>query len=170
VAIDGDGNASNMNVETLRRLKLLFDQAEVPEEIPRHIALTGAQLYSMLGQTEATSSDFASVKALVQGQMDAFMGFQFHRLELVNSQASALSANFDTGAVGSGSDDVNGFRKVIAWAQDGMVLGVGKDLTARIAERTDKCFSVQTYGAMSVGAVRMEEVKVAVAFCDETIS
>jgi hypothetical protein len=34
------------------------------------------------------------------------------------------------------------------------------DITARIGERADKCFSVQTYGMMSVGAVRMEEVKV----------
>lgn len=168
VAIDGAGASANMNVETLRHIKLLFDAADIPEEIPRHIALTGRQLYSMLGQTEVTSADYNSVKALVNGQLDTFMGFNFHRLERLNNQASALTVNLDTGAVGSGSGDANGYRKVIAWAQDGLIGAVGQDIVGKISERADKCYSVQTYGSMSFGAVRMEEVKVVIAFCNES--
>jgi hypothetical protein len=96
------------------------------------------------------------------------MGFKFHNSERLGKQASSLAVNFTTGVVGSGAGDCNGMRKVLAWAQDGIIGGVGKDITARISERPDKCFSVQTYGLMSFGSVRMEEVKVVVAFCDET--
>jgi hypothetical protein len=165
-ATDGTSNV-NLNVRTLRAIKKIFDANDIPEEIPRHIALTSSQLYSLLGQTEVTSADYNAVKALVNGQVDTFLGFKFHRLERVNLQSGAVTVSATTGAVGSGSGDANGYRKVIAWAQDGLVLGIGKDITGRIAERSDKCFSVQTYGAMSLGSVRMEEKKVVVAFCNE---
>jgi hypothetical protein len=36
-----------------------------------------SQLDALLGETEVTSSDFASVKALVQGEINTFMGFRF---------------------------------------------------------------------------------------------
>lgn len=168
VAHSDTGTSANMNIETLRHISLVMNAAEIPEEIPRHIAMTSSQLYAMLGHTETTSSDYNTIKALVNGQIDTFMGFKFHRLERLANQASALSCNFATGVVGSGAGDVNGMRKVIAWAQDGLILGVGEDIKGRISERDDKCYSVQTYGQMSVGSVRMEEVKVVVAFCDET--
>jgi hypothetical protein len=47
----------------------------------RHIAHTAADLESLLGETEVTSSDFNVVKALVQGDLNTFMGFEFHLIE-----------------------------------------------------------------------------------------
>lgn len=167
IANDGNGNATDMNVQTLRRLKQIFDSNEVPEEIPRHIACTSNQLYSLLGQTEVTSADYNTVKALSSGQIDSYLGFKFHRLERLLLQSGSKLGSYSLGSFASGADDVNGFRKVIAWAQDGMILGIGQDIVAKIAERPDKCFSVQTYGSMSTSAVRMEEVKVAIAYCKE---
>lgn len=167
VATNGT-TATNMSVRTLRHIKQLFDAAEIPQEIPRHIAMTASQFNALLGQTEVTSSDYNSVKALVNGQIDTFLGFKFHQIERLGLQSSTLAADLATGAVGSGGGDVNGYRKVLAWAQDGMIMGIGQDIKGRISERDDKCYSVQTYGSMSTGAVRMEEVKVIVAFCDET--
>ncbi len=35
-----------------------------------------SQLDALLGETETTSSDFASVKALVRGEINQFMGFE----------------------------------------------------------------------------------------------
>lgn len=168
IAIDGAGDSSNMNVETLRHIQLKFNAADIPEEIERHIAITSSQLYYMLGQLEVTSADYNNVKALVDGKVDTYMGFKFHRLERLLTQTSTKNGSFDLGDFSTGSDDTNGFRKCIAWAKDGLILGVGKDVTGRISERADKCYSVQTYGAMSVGSVRMEEEKVVIAYCDET--
>ncbi len=168
VAIDGAGNSANMNVDTLLLIKQLMDAAEIPQEIQRHVAMTASQFTSLLKQTQVTSSDYNTVKALVNGQVDTYLGFKFHQIERLNVQSVTLNGDFDTGLMTSGSDNVDGFRKCIAWAQDGMILGVGQDIKGRISERNDKCFSVQTYGEMSAGAVRMEEAKVIVAFCDES--
>jgi len=51
------------------------------DESERHIAFTAADRDSLLGETEVTSSDFNVVKALVQGDIDSFMGFKFHLIE-----------------------------------------------------------------------------------------
>ncbi len=168
VAIDGSSASANMNVQCLRKIKKIFMANEVPEEIPLYIAMTSSQFDSLLSQTEVTSADYNTVKALVNGTVNSFMGFTFVHSERLALQVGSLAANLDTTVVGSGSGDVNGYRKVIAWAKDGIVHGLGADIKGRISERDDKCYSVQTYGSMSTGAVRMEEEKVVIAFCDET--
>lgn len=168
VCNDGAGSSANLNVEALRHIKQLMDAAEIPAEIPRYIAVTANQLYSLLAHTEVTSADYNTVRALVNGQLDTFMGFKFLHSERLALQSASLIATFSAGTVGAGGDNVNGFRKVIAWAQDGLILGIGSDVKGRISERTDKCFSNQVYGSMSIGAVRMEEEKVVIAFCDES--
>ena len=69
----------------------------------------------MLGTTEVTSSDFNTVKALAQGDINTFLGFNF-----IVSNRLAIASNK---------------RKCIAFVSDGLALLVGKDSTARIDER-----------------------------------
>jgi hypothetical protein len=45
-----------------------------------------ASFTALLGQTEVTNQNYAAVKALVQGEIDTFMGFKFHRLERLLTQ------------------------------------------------------------------------------------
>jgi hypothetical protein len=40
-------------------------------------------------------------------------------------------------------------------------------MVGKISERDDKSYSTQAYAMMSVGAVRMEEVQVVSALCNE---
>jgi len=96
---------SNLNVLTLRATKKLLDAADVDESIPRYMAITSSQLSSLLGETAVSSADYNSVKALVQGEVDTFMGFKFIRTErLVTVAASeSLTGSGTTGAVGSGT-------------------------------------------------------------------
>lgn len=163
-----DGTAfTDLNVLTLRNIKKKFDANDVDESIPRYIAVTSNQIYSMLGQTQVTSADYNAVKALVDGNVDTFMGFKFIRLERLLTQTSALSASATTGAVGSGSSIANS-RRCIAWAGDGLLLSIGEDMVGRISERDDKSYAVQPYARMSIGAVRMEENKVVIAHCTES--
>ena len=56
---------------------------------------------------------------------------------------------------------------VIAWAEDGLLLSIGKDITAKIDERADKGYATQVYYCMSIGATRMEEEKVVEIKCRE---
>tara|TARA_R100001369_G_scaffold5005_2_gene14401 strand:- start:10478 stop:11311 length:834 start_codon:yes stop_codon:yes gene_type:complete len=74
VATSIGGNASNMNIEKLRATAKAMNQNNVPSE-GRHLLMHASQLDALLGETEITSQDFASVKALVQGEINTFMGF-----------------------------------------------------------------------------------------------
>ena len=156
---------TNLNVRTLRAVKRMFDDQDV-EDQDRVIVCAPSQIESLLGQTEVTNSDYNTVKALVQGEVDTFMGFKFIKMTRLEAQVSALSASPTTGVVGSGSS-VIGFRQAYAYVKQGALLAVGQAVKARISERDDKSYSTQAYAEMSIGATRMEEVKVVQILCSE---
>ena len=156
-----------LNVQALRRASKKFDQANVNKSLMKHIAYNAQQKESLLSETEVTSADFNTVRALVQGDIDTFMGFKFHHTEQTNVQAGALNFTYATGAVASGSGDADTYDKVVAWVQDGILLGMGMEVKGRISERSDKSYATQVYAAMSMGGVRMEEEKVVVILCKE---
>src|SRR5690606_34422646 len=109
-----------------------------------------------------------TVKALVQGQLDTFMGFKFIRTERLITQPNAFSFDTSTGLYSSGGSSITDGKSMIAWAGDGLLLSVGMNPIARIQERPDKKFSWQIYNQMSIGAVRMEEEKVVEIICDQS--
>jgi N4-gp56 family major capsid protein len=76
VATSVGGAASNMNIEKLRAAAKALNEKNVPAS-DRYMLMHASQLDALLGETEVTSSDFASVKALVQGEINTFMGFRF---------------------------------------------------------------------------------------------
>lgn len=172
VATDGVTAAGvNLNVLTLRLVKKKFwsNEAVMPgQEI--HFAVTGSQLYSLLGQTQVTSSDYNSIKALVQGEVDTFMGFKFHRLERLLATTATTAFNVTDGSTVGGalaSTLPIGGRRCFAWVKEGLLLGMGKDIEGKIDPRVDKSYSVQVYAKMSCGATRMEEEKVVEVLCNE---
>lgn len=160
-------NFTNLNVKTLRALKRKFDDADVDPSLKRYIACAPSQIEAMLGQTEVTSADYATVKALVQGEVNSFMGFEFVPMTRLKTQVSALNGNPATGAINTGATSVAGFRKAYAYVSDGALLAVGAEANGRISERDDKSYATQVYASMSIGATRMEEVKVIEVLCKE---
>lgn len=160
------GTPTNLNVDTLRKAKQLFDAADIDESIPRFMAITSSQLYSLLGQTEVTSADYNVVKALANGQVDSFMGFKFIRLERVLNGTN-IQYDAGTGEIGAGAGNLATGRLCFAWAQDGLVLSVGNDMEAKIDPRPDKNYAMQVFARMSIGATRLEEEKVVQIVCKE---
>jgi len=73
------GTTTNMNIAKLREAAKILNAKNVPAD-GRHIIIHANSLAAMLEQTSVTSSDFNTVKALVQGEISTFMGFQFHVL------------------------------------------------------------------------------------------
>jgi hypothetical protein len=132
--------AMAMGRAKLRTAKEKFDLASVDPSIARFIVVSPRQITDLLGTTEVTSSDFNTVKALANGEINSFLGFNF----IVSNRLSIASSK----------------RSCIAFAQDGITLAVGKDVSARIDERADKSYATQVYYCMSIGATRMEEEKV----------
>ncbi|MEK9918076.1 MAG: phage capsid protein [Pelagibacteraceae bacterium] len=139
---------TDLTVAKLRSAKKILDLSDVDPSIPRYIACGPDQIENLLSDTSVTSSDFNTVKALVQGEISAFMGFNF----IVTNRLSK------TGNI----------RSCFAWAEDGLALAVGRDVMARIDERNDKGYATQVYYCMSIGSTRMEEEKVVQIDCDES--
>ncbi len=136
-----------LNVAKLIAAKKVLDANDVDEMIPRFIAWNARQAASLLADSRATSGDYNTIRALVRGEIDTFLGFKFLRTERIG--------------VDSNSDD-----KVLFWAQDGICLGLGSDVQTRISERADKNYATQVFASMSIGATRMEEKKVGYIECD----
>jgi len=168
IAAVASGALSNMNIETLRFAKYKFDAADIDPDLPRFLAVTPSQIRALLAQTEVTSSDYASVKALVMGQIDTFMGFKFIQTNLLENESDpSVKFNLTTGAYDGGGTASTG-RKCIAWVPDGVIVATGIDLKTRVDERADKNYSTQVYGEMSIGAARLEDVKVLYIGCKES--
>ena len=142
--------SDGLTVAKLIAAKKFFDLNDVDPSIPRFIVAGATQMSDLLGTTQITSSDFNTVKALVQGDVDTFMGFKF----ILSNRLSLDATNTDD-------------RKIFAFTQDAIKLGVGKDITAKIDVRPDKSYATQVYTCMSIGATRMEENKVFQIPCNE---
>jgi hypothetical protein len=159
----------NLNVRTLRAVKQKFDGNDVSEDISKAFAITSFQLQSLLAQTEVTNSDFASVKALVMGEVNSFMGFNFVRTERLPRSGSNVTYNVASGVVGSGTGTITAAnsRRCIAWAMDGLLLATAQDINGKIDVLPTKHYSTQVYASLHLGATRMEEEKVVEVICSE---
>lgn len=142
--------SDGLTITKLLEAKRLLDAADVDPSIQRYLVCGPKQISDLLATSQVTSSDFNTVKALAQGQVDSFLGFQF----IVTNRLKLDATNTDD-------------RLAYAFTADAIKLAVGQDVLARIDERADKSYSTQVYYAMSIGATRMEEEKVVEIACDE---
>ena len=142
--------SDGLTITKLLEAKRLLDAADVDPSLQRYLVCGPKQIGDLLGTTQVTSSDFNTVKALAQGQVDSFLGFQF----IVTNRLKLDATNTDD-------------RLAYAFTSDAIKLAIGQDVLARIDERADKSYSTQVYYAMSIGATRMEEEKVVEIACDE---
>ena len=140
--------SSGLTIAKLVSAKEILDSGNVDPSIARHIVCSPKQISDLLNNTTVTSSDYNTVKALAMGEINTFVGFNFHVSNRLNTDGS-------------------GDRQVIAFASDGIKLAVGKEPAARIDERADKSYATQVYYCQSIGATRMEESKVVEIACSE---
>ena len=162
------GELGKISLDTLRKIKLKFDANESYEQI--NLACTAEDIANLLKDNEVISSDYAAVKALVNGEVNTFMGINFIRTELVPQTTSLvayrhnptdLDDNVETAAVGGTTDDAPiGSRRCMAWVSSGILLATASDLSARVDELPMKHYSKQVYASMNMGGCRMEEKKV----------
>ena len=135
-----ESGTDGLTIAKLRSAKEKFDSSSVDPSIPRYLVVGPKQISDLLGTTQVTSSDFNTVKALANGEINSFLGFNF----VVSNRLSIASSK----------------RLCLAYAMDGIKLALGQDIMTRIDERSDKGYATQVYVCMTMGATRMEEEKV----------
>lgn len=158
VAFDGTTTSGvGLNVKTLRAIKKKFAQNEVEGEIV--LVVTAEEIDSLLSLTEVTSADYNTIKALVAGTVDAFMGIRFVRTELVERPAANVTYTVTNGAYGAGTGTVTASkgRRCVAFVKQGVIMVKAEDMTSKISERNDKGDVIQLYSKMSLDATRLEE-------------
>lgn len=149
VATSVGGAASNMNIEKLRAAAKALNDNNVPSE-GRYLLMHSSQLDALLGETETTSSDFATVKALVRGEIGAFMGFNIITM-----------GDRDEGGVPKPST-----RSCFAWHQDSV--GYAESMSQKsevnyIPEKTSFLVS----SMFSAGAVAIDDEGIVKISCTE---
>lgn len=130
--------STGLTVEKLMAAKEMLDEAEVDQEAERYLVCAAHQIDTdLLGETEVTSADYNTIKALVKGEVDTFMGFKFIRTQLLTRTSSVRYCYaFSKGAVG---------------------FGMLTDIQSRIDQRADKNYAWQVWNKMDCGATRIEE-------------
>lgn len=167
VCVDEDGvsGATGMTAYCLTKVMEKFNLEEIDEDETKYYGVSPIQIRQMLNQDKITNADYAVVKALSEGTVNNFAGFRFIMSNRIPVTEATTEYDAATGEVvaGGGSTLAIGARRTFAWVESGMISATGAggfDLFTRISERDDKRYSVQIYACHSVGAMRMEDVKV----------
>ncbi len=150
VATSVGGNNTNLNVAKLRQASRMLNDKGVPG-MDRHIAVSAQALETMLGETEVGSADYNNVKALVQGDLDTFVGFKFHIIETRD----------EGGLPKSGSVRTN-----LAWHKSAVGLAIGIDIKTEVNYVPVKT-SWLANGLMKSGAVSRDGDGIVKLSCTE---
>jgi len=134
--------ATSMTLARVIAVKQQLDNQDVEME-DRYFVVTPAALDNLLNQTQATSSDYNSVKALIRGEIDTWMGFKW----IMSTRLAAVSASTLIG---------------IAYQKYGLCLAMASQPLVRTDERADLSYSWQLYYELNIGAVRLEEDRVVI--------
>lgn len=144
--------ATGFTLAKLRALRKLMKKRNLDLRSIKPLILTnGEAIDDLLGETSppaVTSSDYAAIKALVDGEVNYFMGFNFLPFEDYNAKGIPFKVGSTT------------VRSSPAWIPDGMHYGTWQDLVITISNRPDKNNIKQIHGTFTAGSTRIEEDKV----------
>lgn len=152
VSNDIGGSDTNMNVAKLREAAKTLNANNVPMD-NRHIIIHANSLASLLSETAVTSSDFNTVKALVQGEINTFLGFTFH----------VLGDRTEGGLIKDGSND----RTCFAFHKDALGLAEGIAPKTEINYVPEKT-SFLIASMFSAGAVAIDDEGIVKIVCRES--
>lgn len=140
--------AAGFTLAKLLEAKEIIDGSDVDEEEPRYALLTSKQVTTLLNTTEIKSADYNTVKALAEGRINTFLGFDFIRTERLTVDGSAD-------------------RLCLLYTQSALGIAFGQEIGTDIGPRRDKRNSIQVYVDMSMDATRIEDEKLVQMACVE---
>lgn len=143
------GSNSGLTLGKIIKARSLLGAAEALDngEMPV-LVVTQRQIDDMLNNvTEVKSSDYVNVKALVNGEIDTFMGFKWIRTELLTTIASNV-------------------RGCYAYVPSGIVMADG-GMKSYMDILPTQSHALQVRAVASVGATRTQEQKVVEIACSE---
>jgi hypothetical protein len=138
----GASATSDLTVDKLLACRSALEAAENMEDdgdYSWHLVTAAAGRANLLTDAEVTSADYNTVRALTNGQINTYLGFDFiksQRLPVVT--ATDIRADF-------------------AWVKSSMQLAIGEEPRSFIDQLPQKRHSLQVRYEMDCGATRMDE-------------
>jgi Phage capsid protein len=146
VPFGGTATNSGLTIDKVRYAKYKLDKAEAPAE-DRILVVSAAEIADLLSTTEVTNQLYNSVRALVDGTVDSFLGFKVVRTELLG-----VSSNV---------------RTCIAYQKNAAVLCDG-GRRSYMDIRADLSHGLQIRSTAIVGATRLLDNGVVTILTDTT--
>ena len=135
---------TGMTIAKLTEAKYILDSNDV-EDMDRCIVISPQELSQLLNTTEITSSDYNSVRALVKGEINTFMGFEF----IVTTRLTDDATN----------------RNCFAFQKNALLLAINKDTEIRRDERPDLSYALQVFARFTANAGRIDDAGVVSILC-----
>jgi len=132
-------NTEGMTISKLTEAKFNMDDEDVDPD-NRCIIIGPQQMQDLMNTVEVTSSDFNTVKALVEGTITRFLGFEF----IVSTRLPLLTAE----------------RVCVAFQKDCVGIAYAKDVTIRTGERADLSYAMQVFAEFTANATRIDDAGV----------
>jgi hypothetical protein len=98
-----------------------------------HIALHPQAIGDLLSSQEVTSADYNTVRALMTGDINTFMGFTFHEVPTMTATVA------------------------YCYHSSGMIFGMNQDMVVRFDEIPERGYSLQAFHSMGLAAMRTDE-------------
>tara|TARA_Y100000310_G_scaffold329617_1_gene399809 strand:+ start:1843 stop:2709 length:867 start_codon:yes stop_codon:yes gene_type:complete len=134
-----DSTEAALSTARLIAAKAKFVENNVSDKL--YCAVDHEGLKDLLADTEVQNSDYNTVKALVNGEVNTWMGIEF--------------IQFGNGIIPE--ETAGSVTRAIVFTQDAIKVAMGKGIELRVDERNDLDHTIQVVGYASFGMVRMEE-------------
>ncbi len=143
--------AEEISLDLILQVDEKFQENDVDPDEPRYWVIRPKQRRKLLQLIEVTSSDFQATKALANGYLPDFMGFNW----IVSNRLNVpLASQLDT----------------FAFTNKAIGLHVAGDINTRVAERPDMSFAWQIYLWLNMAAVRTEDEHIVHAHLADTVT
>lgn len=132
-------SSTGLTIGKLLAANRMLKEAEAPP--PYYLVCPQKNITDLLNTTEITSADYNTVRALVNGEIDTFLGFKFIQTELVYLE--------------NGSSTTTWY--CYAYAQGAVGMGMLSDIEVELSEIPTKNYAWQPWIRMHLGATRVED-------------
>jgi hypothetical protein len=141
--------STNFELAKVVEATRILNESEEDEEEERFIAPSAANLeFFLVNVTQVQSIDTNTVRALVQGEINTFVGLEWIRSERTSK--------------------VGDIRSIPVWQKTAMMLGMAEEAEGSIDRLPQKRNSIQVMIQMDAGSIRMRDTGVVELQADET--
>ena len=149
-AANSGGSATNLTPAKVRRAQFLLDSANVPDDDGLRYFIAGAsQKQHLLRVAQVGSEDYVNIKALVEGKITRWLGFNW--------------IWFGSGMLNKSGNVTDCFAYHKYGVQVGYVMG-----DANVAVLPERWDAVQVKAKLTMGVTRLQEEMVVKVQCDES--